>query len=144
MDRNHEGWIEVLSIAERISLPAGDTSGTTRTRGSVVFEDVELEKFLDKTSPVLREKLARGEHFPKVDIDITKRCGDSEVIYFSYEFVNAQLSSISLEGMSAGGARPTEDFSLNFEEIKWTYTTIEPDCSSGGKVEAIWRLETGE
>jgi len=142
MAEGHENWIEVLSVSESIARPA-DTSGSGRRRGSAIFEDVVLEKFLDKTSPKLREALAQGRNYPLIDIDITTNCGDREVVYFSYEFRNSQLSSISLKGMSAGGDRPNEEFSLNFEEIKWTYTIIEPDCSSGGKVEASWSLEEG-
>jgi len=140
----HEDWIELLSVSESIARPDDGATGSSRRRGAAVFEDIVVEKFLDRTSPKLRQALAEGRTYPKVDIDITRICGEHEVVYFTYELVNSQLGSISLEGMSAGGDRPVEDFSLNFEEIKWTYDIIGPDCSSEGTVEAEWSIERGE
>lgn len=142
-DRDHQNWIDVLSVSEGIHFPSGDTSGTTRIRGSAVFDDIGIGKELDKSSPRLREALARGEVLPKVEIEITASCDGARVVYFRYELTNVLLTSISLNA-SGNETAPTEDFSLNFEEIKWTYTILENDCSTGGKVEANWAVDRGE
>ena len=37
-----------------------------------------------------------------------------------------------------------EDFALNFEEIKVTYTEADEGGKSKGKVEYAWKVEAGE
>lgn len=138
----HEDWIEILSVSESISRPA-PSAGSTRRRASAVFEDIGVSKNLDLTSPKLREALAQGRVYPRVFIELTATCsGGPEQTYFTYQLTNAQLTSVSLKGMS-GGDRPTEELTLNFEEIKWTYQIFNNDCSEGGKVEATWNVGTG-
>jgi len=141
-DVNHEGWIDVLSVSESLHAPTGPTSGATRQRGAVVFEDIVVAKELDRTSPKLREALAQGRVYPKIEIEITGSCDSEQVTYFKYEFKNASLTGVSLDG-SDSDALPIEMVSLDFEEIKWAYTELDHDCKKGGQVEATWKVEEG-
>jgi type VI protein secretion system component Hcp len=54
------------------------------------------------------------------------------------------VTSYSISGSAQGEDVPTEQFSLNFEEIKVTYT--EQDKATGqpkGNVEYSWKVEEG-
>jgi type VI protein secretion system component Hcp len=59
--------------------------------------------------------------------------------YLKYELKNVMISSYSV---SAESGRPMEQFSINFEEIKVTYTEQVAGKSSG-KVEYTWKVEEG-
>ena len=53
------------------------------------------------------------------------------------------MTSYSISGATEGGAVPTEQISLNYEEIKWTYDEVDSENKSKGKVEAEWKVEAG-
>ena len=139
----HEGWIEILSVSESISRPDAGSTGATRRRGAAEFSDIEVSKLLDRTSPKLREALAQGKVYPKVEIHITRSCIDAaQATYFSYELTNSMLNVVSLSGTNTASP-PVEELSMNFERIKWTYDDLDTNCDSRGKVEASWNIEQG-
>ncbi len=141
-DANHQNWIDVTSVSEGIHQPGGGATGQSRRRGNVVFDDVVIGKSLDKTSPKLREALAQGKVYPKVEIEITQKCEGLSVTYFRYELKNVLITSFSFNA-GASEDRPVESLALNFEEITWTYTELDDTCSSRGNVEATWKVEEG-
>jgi type VI secretion system secreted protein Hcp len=141
-DANHEQWIDILSVSESLHAPEIASTDGSRRRGAVVFEDVVVAKVLDKTSPKLREALAQGKVYPQIEIEITRNCGSGQVTIFKYDFKNPSLTSVSLQGTDSD-ALPVEMLSLNFEEIKWTYTELDGTCAKQGDVEATWKVEEG-
>jgi len=143
-DANHEGWSDILSVTERISKPASAT-GQTRRRGAVVFEDILIQMEMDKASIKLREKLARGEVIPKVEIEFTATYGGARATYFKYELKNVLITSYQTNASGNDEAGPPSDqVTLNFEEIKWTYTEFDDTGASQGNVEAEFNVEKGE
>lgn len=142
-DANHIGWSDLLSIAETISRPDAGVTGQSRRRGAAVFEDVVLVKEIDKTSVKLREKLARGEVIPKVEIELTATFGGARATYFKYELTNVQVTSFTMSVSGSDGDVPVEELSLNFEEIKWIYIQFDNTGASQGNFEAEWNVEEG-
>ena len=140
-DENHMEWIDVLSVSESLHAPDTGATGSTRQRGSVVFDDIVVTKELDKTSPKLREALAQGMVYALIEIEITRNCVGQEAI-FKYDFINSSLTSVSLQGTDSD-ALPVEMLSLNFEEIKWVYTELDESCAKQGEVESSWKVEEG-
>ena len=152
-DKDHDKWIDILSIDWGAHKPGGGATGQSRRRGSVVVEDLSFAKELDKASPKLQEKCLMGEIIPKLEIELTRPVTDAngetrEVVYLKYELKNVLITSTRFhyEAGTAGNADPvpTEDFSLNFEEIKVTYTELAGDGSKKGNVEYSWKVEEGE
>lgn len=141
-DANHDKWIDVLSVSEGIHQPDSGATGTTRRRGAVVFDNIVIGKFLDRSSPKLREDLAQGKVFPKVEIEITQSCDGRRETYFKYELKNVLITGFSLNAVGSED-RPVESVALNFEEIIWTYTIFDNRCIKAGDVEASWKLEQG-
>lgn len=142
-DANHDKWIDVLSVSESISRPDSGATGQSRRRGSAVFDDIVIKKELDLSSVKLRERLAQGQVIPKVEIEITGTFGGSRATYFKYELKNVQITSFSVNASGSSDSRPAESFSLNFEEIKWTYTQYDSEGNKLGNVEATWKVEEG-
>jgi type VI secretion system secreted protein Hcp len=145
-DRDHLNWSDVLSVNESLTLPDGGATGSTRTRGAARYQDIVLSKELDKASVKLREALALGRVIPKVEIEITASYTDAgRVTYFRYELKNVVITSFDMNASGNDEAGPpTENVSLNFEEIKITYTERDNDGTSKGNVEFTYRVEIGE
>lgn len=134
-DKDHKDWINILSFEQTISRES--SSSSARARGAAVFGDFVLTKTLDKSSPKIAEAIATGKVFPKVDLQLSAGSGT----YLSYELKNVMITSYSISGDADD--RPTEQISLNFGEIKMSYTESGSDGSAKGNVEYSWKVEEG-
>lgn len=142
-DKDHANWSDLESFTQGISKP-GLGTGATRRRGDVILEDVVCTKEIDKSSPKLAEAVCKGRVFPKVEIHVTASYTDSgRVTYYSYELTNVLVSSYNISGSGQAEQVPTEDFTLNFEEIKVTYTENDEKGKKKGNIEYTWKVEEG-
>ena len=141
-DKDHKNWSDLQAFSQSIHKPGGGT-GATRRRGDVVLEDISCVKNLDKSSPKLAEAVCKGRVFSKVEIHQTASYTDAgRKTFYAYELKNVQVSSYQLSG--AAEAVPTELVSLNFEEIKVTYTENDSKGKTKGNVDYSWKVEEGE
>jgi type VI secretion system secreted protein Hcp len=141
-DREHESWSNLVSFSQGQFVHTEGATG--RARGRVVFEDIVVTKQLDKASPKLAEAVARGQVFPTVGIHWTRVApGAAAQTYYTYELKNVQVTSYSVGGSTQSDSTPTETLSLNFEEIKVTYTEFDENGRAKGKVEYSWKVEEG-
>jgi len=144
-DKDHKGWSDLGSFQQGITQPGRSATGPTRRRGDVIMDDVVCTKELDKASPKLAESICKGKVFPKVEIDCTASTTDAgRVTYYRYELKNAMVTSYDISGSGQAEEVPMETFSLNFEEIKVTYTECDAAGKSKGNVEYTWKVEEGE
>ncbi|MDH4239499.1 MAG: type VI secretion system tube protein Hcp [Phycisphaerae bacterium] len=144
-DKDHKGWSDLLSFSQGMSQPGGGSTGPTRRRGDVVLEDVQVSKELDKSSPKIAESVCKGKVYPKVEIHLTASYTDAgRQTYYAYELKNALVTSYSIGGSGQSEDVPTEQISMNFEEIKVTYTECDSKGKKKGNVEYTWKVEEGE
>jgi len=143
-DKDHKAWTDLTSFSQLITKP-GQGTGSTRRRGDVVLEDLHCTKELDKSSPKIAESVCKGKVFPKVEIHLTASYTDSgRVTYYAYELKNVQIVSYDISGSGQADDVPHESFSLNFEEIKVTYTENDEKGKKKGNIEYTWKVEEGE
>jgi len=134
-DKDHSGWIEIGSVSYAISAPSTSTTSGGAT-SKAEFSDVSISKALDKASPKLAVSAANGEHYPIAEINFCD--SSSSVCYFKIELRDVIISSYSF---SSGGDLPMESVSLNYNSIKWTYNTLDPDSKdSKGDVTTGWNI----
>ncbi len=144
-DKDHKGWSDLASFGQALHQPGGGATGATRRRGDVIMDDLTCSKELDKASPKIAEAVAKGRVFPKVEIDLTASYTDSgRVTFYKYELKNVLVTSYNISGAGQAEDVPMEDFSLNFEEIKVTYTENDSKGKKKGNVEYSWKVEEGE
>jgi type VI secretion system secreted protein Hcp len=144
-DKDHKGWSDLLSFNQMIHKPGGGQTGQTRRRGDVVLENIVCVRELDKASPKLAEAVCKGKVFPKVDIHVTASYTDAgRVTYYAYELKNVQVTSYNISGSGQAEQVPTEEVSLNFEEIKVTYTENDAQGKKKGNIEYTWKVEEGK
>jgi len=126
-DKDHKGWIDLMSISENPSIASEST--TARTRGETTLGDVVVVKELDKSSPKLAESILMGKVFPKVEIHLTSSAG---TIYHTYELTNVMIINYSISGDA--DQLPMEEFSLNFEKLVGK-STADTQTTDGGTLE---------
>lgn len=144
-DKDHKGWSDLASFAKGIHQPGGGATGATRRRGDVILDDITVTKELDKTSPQLAEAVCKGRVFPKVEIHLTASYTDQgRQTYYAIELKNVLVTSYNVSGSGQSEDVPMEDLTLNFEEIKETYTEFNNKGKSQGNVEYQWKVEEGE
>ncbi len=146
-DRDHQDWIEIQSFSTSMNVApmhAGTGAGQSQPRGEAIVQDVTMTKYADKASPYLSEAVCKGKVFPKVEIHVTASYIDGgRQTYYRYELKNVMVTSYSVNA-SGSDDRPTENFSLNFAEVKVEYDQQGLASKSKGKVESIWKVEEGE
>ncbi len=141
--KSHKSWSDLMSFGQMVHKPGAGGTGAQRRRGSVMLEDLQCAKLLDKASCKIAEAVCLGRVFPKVEIEVTVSTTDAgQETYYRYELKNVLVSSYNVSG--GGQDKPSEDFSLNFEEIKVTYTEMDSKGKKKGNIEYGWKVEEGE
>lgn len=147
-DSQHKDWIIIESMSQGI-VRGGGLTGQSRRRGDVVLEDITCTKELDKSSPKIAEAVCTGRVIPLIEIVLTRPTQNADgssgrVTYLKYELKNVLVTSYNIGGAGQSESVPSESFSLNFEEIKVTYTELDKGTgSSKGNVEYTWKVEEG-
>lgn len=142
MDKDHKGWIDILSFNHSIHQPKEAVTGSTRRRGAVIIEDLICGKELDKSSPKIQEAVSKGKVFPNVEIQLTRAGSRNKKSYYTYELKNVLITSYSISGQS-DSSLPMEEFAFSFEEIKVIYTTYDTNGRKTSNVEYQWNVEKG-
>ena len=127
-DADHKDWILIESMSAPISrsIPA-NARDQQRTQGSTSLGDVVLVRELDKSSTKLAEACANGTFFPEVQIDLCATVGNKQEPYLTYKMKNCIVTSYSFHGNASGSPLPTEQVSLGYTEIEWTYIVLNPE-----------------
>lgn len=144
-DAAHAGWSDLANFGQGLHQPGGGATGQSRRRGDVIMDDFSCSKEMDKASPKIAEAVCLGKVYPKVEIHMTASITDAgRVTYYAYELVNVMVTSYNVSGSGQSEEVPMEDFSLNYEEIKVTYTENDSKGKKKGNVEYTWKVEEGE
>jgi type VI secretion system secreted protein Hcp len=131
-DDKHKGEIDVESFSwgETQSGTAGHGSGGGA--GKVQVQDFHFVKKLDKASSRLFIACATGEHF-KSAILTARKAGGSQQEYLKITLEDCLVSSYQVGGSAHGDVVPTDQVSLNFSKLEFSYKEQKPDGSLGGE-----------
>ena len=124
-DASHKGWIDVLSFSQ----------GASKPRGSALLEDFVITKKLDKTSPKMADFLLKGRIIPTVTLELVNS-GKSP--YYKVVMSNVIINSFKNGGTCGNQCPVTEEISLSFERITWTYID-----ASGSITTSTYSVEKG-
>ena len=135
-----------MSFSQAVHQPGGGATGQSRRRGDVILDDIVCVKELDKSSPKLAESVMLGKVFPSILVHFTRDTDEGRVTYYRSELKNVMVTSysVNIQVDDAGNDVPVEQFSLNFEEIKVTYTETDNTGGKKGNIEYSWKVEEGE
>jgi type VI secretion system secreted protein Hcp len=141
-DADHDKWIQVLSYSHGVSQSATGISGTGGQTGGVAdFQDLSIVKVLDTSTPDLNIKCAKGEHIPKIELEICLATGDKHT-FMKYTIEDCVVTSVSPGGDSEGEVRPLETVTFAYDKLKWEYTPIDNTGAPGSTTDRTWNLAT--
>ena len=126
-DVGHKGWSLIESMSSPVfrSIPGG-AKDHQRTRGETTLGDIVVVRELDKASVKLAESCAMGKFFKEVLVDFTSDIEGKNEPYLQYKLTDVIITSYSFHGNGSGSPLPTEEITLNYTEIEWTYNVLDP------------------
>jgi type VI secretion system secreted protein Hcp len=126
-DTGHADWIIINSLSAPISrsIPPG-ARDQQRTKGDTTLGDVVCVRQLDKSSTKLQEACASGKFFPEAEIHLCTVVKGKQEPYLKYKLADVIVTSYSFHGTASGDPLPSEEVSLGFTEVEWTYIVVDP------------------
>ncbi|MHA7647408.1 Hcp family type VI secretion system effector [Nitrosopumilus sp. S4] len=127
-DREHKDWIIIESMSSPIFRSVDEKAkDAQRSRGDTTLGDIVVVRELDKATPKIAESCANGKFFDEVEIHFTRSVGETrEEPYLTYKLKDVIVTSYSFHGNAAGDPLPTEEITLGYTEVEWTYITVDP------------------
>lgn len=127
--KEHKNDIDILAWSWAMS--ENDNSPSRRGR-KICIDDLSFTKFIDKASAKLALKTLSGELIPEARL-VVRETSDGSNGAAPLEYLSILMHNVVITGYQTGGAnsddRLTEEVTLNFEEMEWTYTQRD---SAGG------------
>ena len=141
--KGHEGQIDIISFnfgaVQHGSFAKGGAGGGA---GKAEFQDINIVKEVDKSSPKLFQACAAGTHFPKATIYVRK-AGDKPLEYYKVELSDLIVSSVNNSGAASADA-VMESVSMNCAKINFTYVEQDAKGGAGKTVTAGYDIRVGE
>jgi type VI secretion system secreted protein Hcp len=145
-DDKHKDWIEIDSFSWGLGEIIGEDSTQPRggggAAGKVQIQDFSFVKKIDKASPVLMLSCATGQHM-KEGVLIGRKAGDKPLEYLKIKLTDILISGYQTGG-SSGDVVPTDQFSLNFAKIEFSYTPQDPRGGEGKTITTTYDLKAAK
>jgi len=126
-DKKHKDTIEISSFSWGMSQTGSFSSGGGGGAGKVSFQDLHFTTKINKASPLLAKRCATGQHIKKATLFVRK-AGSDQGDYYVVKLTDILVSSYKQGPDENFDSVPTDQFSLNYAKIEWTYR---PQLSNG-------------
>ena len=126
-DADHKEWILIESMSSPMfrSVPEG-AKDQQRTKGETTLGDIVCVRQLDKSTTKLQEACANGTFFKEVEIHFCTTVKNKQEPYLTYKLHDVIISSYSFHGNSSGSPLPSEQITVGYTKVEWTYIVIDP------------------
>lgn len=126
-DQAHKDWIIVQSMSASIhrAIPPG-ARDQQRTKGETSIDDLQIVRALDKSSMKLQEACAIGKVFKTIEIEFCTSVKNKQEPYLKYKLYDVVISSYHLLADQSGTPLPSEQVSLSYAAVEWTYVLVDP------------------
>ncbi len=123
-DKNHQGWVDVLTISWNVSrkiISATSTRGD-RESSNAIISDLVIIRRMDKATPKIFIESCCGLG-KDLEIHLTKTGqGNGSDIFMSYVLRNAIISGYRVKAHKDDLNRPNEEIRISFTAIETRYT----------------------
>ena len=135
-DKGHpgsEGWLIIQSLSAPVfrSIPEG-ARDQQRSRGATTLGDVVVVRELDRSSVDVQAACANGKYYETVQIDLCSSVKGKSEPYLTYVLHDVIFTSYAFHGNASGDPLPTEELTMNYTKVEWTYNVLDP--KTGDKV----------
>ena len=138
----YEDMIETLNYSWGLGNDA-DGADPLPLASRAVFTDLSVIKYVDRATPDLFVKCAKGEHIPKVELFVTTTAGEMIYDFLVITIENCVVTSFYQSGSYADG-RLTETVSFTYAKIKVAYTPLTDEGVPGATIDRTWNLQTNQ
>lgn len=133
-----KGDVDVLAWSWGMSQSGTTHMGGGGGAGKANFQDLSFTKYVDSSSNALMIALAKGTHIPKVTL-LVRKAGVGQLRYIEIDMEEVIVTSVSTGG-SGGEDRLTENVTLNFAKVKYSYAPQKPDGSADADKDFAWDI----
>ena len=120
-DSKHGKEIDVLAWSWGVSQSGTLHTGGGGGAGKASIQDISVTKWVDKASSSLMRSCVSGEHIDEATLTVRK-AGKDPLEYLIIKLSPVLVTSVSTGG-SGGEDRLTENITLNFGKVEYTYKT---------------------
>jgi len=119
-DKTHLAEIDVLAWSWGMSNSGTAHAGGGAGAGKANIQDVSFTKYVDASSAALQLTCCTGEHIPTAVL-VVRKAGTTPLEYIVITMTECLITAVSTGG-SGGEDRLTENVTVNFSQVKFTYT----------------------
>ncbi|MBN1664043.1 MAG: type VI secretion system tube protein Hcp, partial [Deltaproteobacteria bacterium] len=134
MDKNHKGWIDILSVSQ--SIRSILSNGLTSQVGELVCDDFLFSKKIDKASPKLAEACLKGDVISQVIIEFNSHLGNPQI----WERITFENVVVTKAKTNFNGSIVEEQFGFLYEKVHWEYVPLQDDGTPLTPVDFGWDL----
>ena len=132
------GDIDVLAWSWGLSQSGTTHMGGGGGAGKANFQDLSFTKYIDSSTNALMIHLAKGTHIPKVKL-VARKAGVGQIAYVNMIMEEVMVTSVSTGG-SGGEDRLTENITLNFAKVTFSYTPQTGAGAGDTKLDFAWDI----
>ncbi len=132
VDKVYAGKIDILAWSWGVSNSGTFHQGGGGGSGKANFQDISITKYVDKASHALLDNCATGKHIPTAKL-VVRKAGQKPLEYIIIELDQVLVTSISTGG-SGGEDRLTENITLNFAKVTFSYVPQKQDGTGDKKL----------
>ncbi len=137
---DHEDEIDVIGWSWGASMPATLHSGGGGGAGKVDIQDINITKYVDKSSHNLLKAVALGRHIPEATL-IVRKAGEAPLDFLKLTLTDCLISSLATGG-SPQEDRLTENITIAFVKFLYEYTPQKEDGSGDSVLPFNFNIET--
>ncbi|MFK7767231.1 MAG: Hcp family type VI secretion system effector [Mariniblastus sp.] len=139
-DAKHKEWVEALSISQSVNRNINSTAKPREalTKSQVQLGAIDLQKNADESSPELVAAVCEGKVFPEVTIDLVRVTDNGNEVFYQWVLTDAYISSYGVHGANMGSIETSENISICYSTIKWSYKKKDEKGKAQGSVDTGW------
>jgi type VI secretion system secreted protein Hcp len=133
-----KGDIDVLAWSWGMSQSGSTHVGGGGGAGKANFQDLSFTKYIDSSTNAIMTALAKGSHIDKVEL-MVRKAGEGQQKYILITMKEVMVTSLSTGG-SGGEDRLTENVTLNFGEVSFSYSPQDSKGTVAGDKTFSWNI----
>lgn len=126
----HAGWIDGSLMDHGMSWDSFSQKA--------YHQEVHFTKRLDSATPLLYDRLNRGTVIPDVQIEFMRH-SPTFIQFYRMTLTDVRLSTV-YDGAVAGASDSSENVSMSYGQIAWSYTQVDPPGNGMPVFSANWNL----
>lgn len=140
MDAKHKEWIEAITITHAVNRNINATAKPREalTKSQVVLGGIEIQKNADESSPELVAAVCEGRVFPEVFVDLVRVSPNGNEVFYQWVLTDAYVSEYGVHSHSLGSIETSENLTINFSTIRWSFKKKDEKGKAQGSVDTGW------